>query len=72
MLTTLPITSTKVIKLVGGFRTASRVVLSSDVGPLVLVVTHQDGDREALTPGCKICKPPCSKDEPMSPALGKT
>ena len=65
VLTTLPIKSTKVIKLVGGFRTASRVVLSSDVGPLALVVTHQDGDREVTTPGCKICKPPCSIDEPI-------
>jgi len=65
VLTTLPIKSTKVIKLVGGFRTASRVVLASDVGPLVVVVTHQDGDRETVTPGCKICKPPCSVDEPI-------
>ncbi len=63
--TTLPIKSTKVIKLVGGFRTASRVVLSSPLGPLVIVVTHQDGDRESVVPGCKICKPPCSTDEPI-------
>lgn len=65
VLTTLPIKSTKVIKLVGGFRTASRVVLTSDLGPLVVVVTHQDGDREVTVPGCKTCKPPCSKDEPI-------
>ncbi|HEU5301554.1 MAG TPA: endonuclease/exonuclease/phosphatase family protein [Acidimicrobiia bacterium] len=65
VLTTLPIKSTKVIKLVGGFRTASRVVLGSDLGPLVVVVTHQDGDREVTVPGCMTCKPPCSKDEPI-------
>lgn len=65
VLTTLPIKSTKVIKLVGGFRTASRVVLASDLGPLVVVVTHQDGDREVTIPECKTCKPPCSNDEPI-------
>jgi endonuclease/exonuclease/phosphatase family metal-dependent hydrolase len=66
VLTTLPIKSTKVIKLVGAFRTASRVVLTSPIGPLVLVVTHQDGD--PATPAqvnCKSCKPPCSTVEPI-------
>ena len=63
VLTTLPIKSTKVIKLKGNFRTASRVVLTSPIGPLVLVVTHQDGDPEtpSLT-GCPSCTPPCSTD----------
>ena len=63
VLTTLAIKSTKVIKLKGAFRTASRVVLTSPVGPLVIVVTHQDGDPE--TPGvttCQSCIPPCQKD----------
>jgi endonuclease/exonuclease/phosphatase family metal-dependent hydrolase len=63
VLTTLPVKSTKVIKLKGGFRTASRAVLGSPLGPLVLVVTHQDGDPE--TPGvttCQTCIPPCQKD----------
>jgi endonuclease/exonuclease/phosphatase family metal-dependent hydrolase len=63
VLTTLPIKGTKVIKLVGNFRGASRVTLKSPIGPLVLVVTHQDGNPE--TPSnvlCKSCKPPCSTD----------
>ena len=63
ILTTLPVRGTKVIKLVGGFRGASRVTLGSPVGPLVVVVTHQDGDPETpSSTGCKICKPPCSVD----------
>ena len=62
VLTTLPVVSTKVARLSGRFRTASRVVLKSALGPLVLVVTHQDGDPETATPGggCKLCKPPCT------------
>lgn len=61
VLTTLPVRSTKVAKLSGGFRTASRVVLASPIGPLVLVVTHQDGDPEGKPPGppCRNCPPPC-------------
>jgi endonuclease/exonuclease/phosphatase family metal-dependent hydrolase len=61
VLTTLPVGSTKVIKLTGGFRTASRVVLKSPIGRLVLVVTHQDGDPEGKPPGppCRNCPPPC-------------
>jgi len=61
VLTTLPVKSTKVEKLTGAFRTASRVVLTSPIGPLVLVVTHQDGDPEDKPPGppCKNCPPPC-------------
>jgi endonuclease/exonuclease/phosphatase family metal-dependent hydrolase len=42
--TSLPVGKTKVMKLFAGFRTASRVQLDSDLGPVVLVVTHQDGD----------------------------
>jgi endonuclease/exonuclease/phosphatase family protein len=61
VLTTLPIRSTKVVKLVGGFRTASRAVLTSPLGPLVLVVTHQDGDPESgnVGPPCRNCPPVC-------------
>ncbi|HEY8216823.1 MAG TPA: endonuclease/exonuclease/phosphatase family protein [Acidimicrobiia bacterium] len=60
VLTTLPVRSTKVIKL-GVFRTASRAVLKSPIGPLVLVVTHQDGDPVDKSPGppCRNCPPPC-------------
>jgi endonuclease/exonuclease/phosphatase family metal-dependent hydrolase len=61
--TTLPIQSQKVIKLTGGFRTASRVVLKSPLGPLVLVVTHQDGTPDVVANNtCSSCKPPCSHD----------
>jgi endonuclease/exonuclease/phosphatase family metal-dependent hydrolase len=61
VLTTLPIKSKKVVKLVGNFRTASRVVLTSRLGPLVVVTTHQDGDPEGRVAGppCKRCPPPC-------------
>ena len=63
LLTTLPVKSTKVIKLIGNFRTASRVVLTSAIGPLVVVVTHQDGDPAAGLSKipCKNCAPPCIK-----------
>jgi Endonuclease/Exonuclease/phosphatase family len=65
VLTTLPVKSTKVEKLVGGFRTASRAVLTSALGPLVLVVTHQDGDPEGRPTGppCKNCPPPCKEKQ---------
>jgi endonuclease/exonuclease/phosphatase family metal-dependent hydrolase len=62
VLTTLKVKSKKAIKLVGGFRTASRVVLESDIGPLVVVTTHQDGDPDTPSLTCKICKPPCQTD----------
>lgn len=72
VLTTLKVKSTKVVRLVGNFRTASRVVLESDLGRVVLVVTHQDGDRDPGEPGAdatctkKACPPPC---EPGTPFL---
>jgi len=72
VLTTLAVRSTKVVKL-SGFRTASRVELTSDLGRVVLVVTHQDGDPEAGEPGAdatckkKVCPKVC---EPGSPFLG--
>jgi hypothetical protein len=65
VITTLPVKSTRVDKLVGGFRTASRVVLGSPIGPIVLVVTHQDGDPEGrpVGPPCKNCPPPCKEKQ---------
>jgi len=55
-----------------GFRTASRVELTSDLGPVVVVVTHQDGDPEPGQTGAdatcrrKVCPKVC---EPGSPFL---
>jgi hypothetical protein len=38
-------------------------VLASRIGPLVLVVTHQDGDPETSgVTTCQTCVPPCRKD----------
>ncbi|MBM3672182.1 MAG: hypothetical protein FJW86_08400 [Actinobacteria bacterium] len=66
LLTTLKVKSEKVIELAGGFRTASRVVLKSAIGPLVVTTTHQDGDPDEPSAGCAICQPPrfkgCSPD----------
>jgi endonuclease/exonuclease/phosphatase family metal-dependent hydrolase len=62
VLTTLPVVSTKVVKLAGNFRTASRVTLKSPLGPLVVVTTHQDGDPENPSGMvCKNCPPPCKE-----------
>jgi hypothetical protein len=44
VLTTLPVTSQKLTILAGNFRSAYRVELRSKIGPLVMVVSHQDGD----------------------------
>jgi hypothetical protein len=55
VLTTLPVTSQKLTILAGNFRSAYRVDLRSKLGPLALVVSHQDGDPE---PGdSKPCSP---------------
>ena len=63
ILTSLPVRGKKLIKLKGGFRTASRVVLESDVGRLVVVTTHQDGTPEELAvTTCSTCEPPCDKN----------
>jgi endonuclease/exonuclease/phosphatase family metal-dependent hydrolase len=43
--TSLTAKKPKVLQLPGGLRNATRVELESDLGPAVLVVTHQDGDR---------------------------
>jgi endonuclease/exonuclease/phosphatase family metal-dependent hydrolase len=62
VLTTLPVRSQKIEKLTGAFRTASRAVLKAPIGPLVLVVTHQDGDPDGGapdTPCQRTCPPVC-------------
>lgn len=66
VLTTLPVKNQKLTVLAGNFRGAYRVELKSKLGPLVLVVTHQDGDSQAgadprlCTP--EVCPPPCPQD----------
>jgi endonuclease/exonuclease/phosphatase family metal-dependent hydrolase len=70
VLTTLDVKKTKVVKLVGNLRTATRIELSSDVGPVVLVVTHQDGDRAPDEPGAdavcnEICPKVCEEGTPF-------
>lgn len=63
VLTTLKRGKSKIVPLAGIFRTASRVVLDAPGGPLVLVVTHQDGDK--AVPACRNditryrCPKPC-------------
>ena len=55
VLTSLPVTNQKLTILAGNFRSAYRVDLRSKLGPLVLVVSHQDGDPEPGDP--KPCSP---------------
>ena len=55
VLTTLPVTNQKLTILAGNFRSAYRVDLRSKLGPLVVVVSHQDGDPEPGDP--KPCNP---------------
>ena len=55
VLTSLPVTNQKLTILAGNFRSAYRVDLRSKLGPLVLVVSHQDGDPEPGDP--KPCNP---------------
>ena len=63
VLTSLPARKATVLDLPGGLRSASRVELTSDAGPVVLVVTHQDGDN--TFPSCRSdidrykCPKPC-------------
>lgn len=63
VLTALPARNPRVVSLPGGLRRASRVELRSPVGPVVLVVTHQDGDK--TFPSCRNdieryrCPKPC-------------
>jgi hypothetical protein len=66
VLTKLPVTGQQVEKLVGGFRTASRVSLESDLGPVSLVVTHQDGDSDkGPVPCSNHCPPVCPSTTPV-------
>ena len=71
VLASLEVGETKVVKLVGGFRTASRVELESPVGPVVVVVTHQDGDVAPGEPGADatcteaVCPAPCDPGTPF-------
>ena len=63
VLTSLPAKRPKVESLPGGLRRASRVELATPIGPVVLVVTHQDGDK--AYPACRDdvaryrCPKPC-------------
>jgi hypothetical protein len=67
VLTTLPVTGQKVEKLVGNFRTASHVTLESDLGPVSLVVTHQEGDPATgvSAPCANHCPPVCPTTTPV-------
>jgi hypothetical protein len=65
VLTTLPVKNQKLTVLAGNFRSAYRVDLRSKLGPLVLVVSHQDGDPEPGDP--KPCNPAeCPPECPAS------
>ena len=68
VLTKLPITGQTVEKLFGGLRTASRVELESALGPVALVVTHQDSDAAngATVPCAGRCQPPCEPTTPVA------
>lgn len=63
VLTTLKPGKSTILALPGGLRTASRVALAGPAGPVVLVVTHQDGDK--TFPSCRDdieryrCPAPC-------------
>jgi endonuclease/exonuclease/phosphatase family metal-dependent hydrolase len=62
---TLKSTDSKVLQLPGGLRNATMAQLQSNLGPVVLVVTHQDGDKEF--PACRNdierykCPKPCTE-----------
>jgi len=68
--TTLPAKNPKVLPLPGGLRNATRVELQSDLGPVVLVVSHQDGDKSF--PSCRNdierykCPKPCVEHQTFS------
>ena len=64
VLTTLPVKSEQLTILAGNFRGAYRLVLQSKVAPVVLVVSHQQGDPGPDDPPepctTEVCPPPCS------------
>lgn len=62
VLTTLDVKSEKILPLAGNFRTASRAVLESDIGTIVVTVTHQDGDDSVRTPSTV-----CRENDPRCP-----
>jgi len=70
VLTSLKARRPSVLQLPGGLRRASRVELDSPVGPVVLVVTHQDGDK--TFPSCRNdieryqCPKPCPEGATFS------
>jgi endonuclease/exonuclease/phosphatase family metal-dependent hydrolase len=70
VLTSLKSRRPSVHQLPGGLRRASRVELDSPVGPVVLVVTHQDGDK--TFPSCRNdieryqCPKPCPEGATFS------
>jgi endonuclease/exonuclease/phosphatase family metal-dependent hydrolase len=70
VLTSLKARQPSVHQLPGGLRRASRVELDSPVGPVVLVVTHQDGDK--TFPSCRNdieryqCPKPCPEGATFS------
>ena len=69
VLTTLPVTNQKLTILAGNFRSAYRVDLRSKLGPLVLVVSHQDGDPEPGDPKPRNpaeCPPECPPEITLS------
>ncbi len=62
-------TSQKLTVLAGDFRSAYRVEMRSKLGPMVLVVSHQDGDPEPGDPKpCNPaeCPPECPADTKLS------
>ena len=67
VLTTLPVKSEKLTILAGNFRGTYRLVLQSKLAPVVLVVSHQQGDPGPEDPPepCSddVCPPPCSTSD---------
>ena len=67
VLTTLPVKSAQLTILAGNFRGAYRLVLQSKVAPVVLVVSHQQGDPGPTDPPepCSpdVCPPPCAASD---------
>jgi hypothetical protein len=64
VLTTLPVKRDELTILAGNFRGAYRLQLQSKVAPVVLVVSHQQGDPGPTDPpepcSADVCPPPCT------------
>jgi endonuclease/exonuclease/phosphatase family metal-dependent hydrolase len=67
---TIPAKNAKVLQLPGGLRNATRVELQSDLGPVVMVVTHQDGDKDFPTCRNDISRYKCPKPCPEGTTFG--